>query len=149
VAARTVDNTPPTVTLVDPGSVLHGTVGLTSTTSDGTVKVQYRIAGASTWTDVCAAATCTWNTAALPDGVYDLRAVATDNAGLATTSAVVSARRVDNTAPTVSLTDPGSPLQGTVSLSGSATDAGSGLGAVKLQYAPTGTSTWTDVCAAA
>jgi hypothetical protein len=243
VAARTVDNTAPAVTLADPGSVLHGTVALSGTASDGSVKLQYRVASTGAWTDICAAATCNWNTAGVTDGLYDLRivstdaagnagtatlasrrvdntaptvaltdpgtplrgtvtlqstaadggsgvasvryeyrtspsgawagactaattpfscawatpsdgsydlrAIATDNAGLTTTSAVVSARKVDNTGPTLTFTDPGSPLSGTVALSGSATDAGSGVSSVKLQYAPAGTSTWTDICAAA
>jgi hypothetical protein len=243
VVARTVDNTAPAVTLADPGSVLHGTVALSATASEGTVKLQYRTAGTGAWTDICAATSCSWNTTGVADGLYDLRviatdaagnagtatltsrrvdntaptvtmtdpgaalrgtvalqssaadagsgiasvryeyrtsasgawtaactaaatpfscswstpadgsydlrAIATDNAGLTTTSATLSARKVDNTLPTVSFTDPGSPLSGTVALSGSATDAGTGVSSVKLQYAPSGTSTWTDVCAVA
>jgi hypothetical protein len=43
---------------------------------------------------------CSWNTTGVSDGGYDLRAVATDNAGNVTNSATVSNRLVDNTAPT-------------------------------------------------
>ena len=43
---------------------------------------------------------CSLNTTALTDGGYDLRAIATDVAGNATTSATVANRVVDNTAPT-------------------------------------------------
>ncbi len=55
-------------------------------------------------------------------------------------------RRVDNTAPTAGLTDPGSPLRQTVTLNATGTDAGSGVLNVAIQRAPTGTSTWTTIC---
>jgi chitinase len=48
---------------------------------------------------------------------------------------------------TVSLTDPGTPLIGTVSLTATATSQ-RGIASVKLQYAPTGTPDWVDVCTA-
>src|SRR5205085_10876114 len=80
VSSRTVDNTAPTVTLADPGSVLHGSVALSATSSDGTVKLQYRAFGGGSWTDICAAASCTWNTTAVDRRLDDLQAVATDAA---------------------------------------------------------------------
>jgi Big-like domain-containing protein len=145
------------VSLADPGTPLRGTVTLSATASSNqgiaSVRFQWAPAGTTTWTDACAAVasapyTCGFATTGVADGSIDVRALATDTAGYTRTS-TVSARRVDNTAPAVTLTDPGSPLSGSVSLSGSATDAGAGVSSVKLQYAPAGTSAWTDICAAA
>jgi hypothetical protein len=116
------------------------------------VRFQYAPAGTTTWTDACAATTspysCTWSTTALTDGLYDLRALATDNAGNATASATVSSRRVDNVAPTVSLTDPGSPLRGTVTVAATAADGG-GIANVQIQYRTSSSGTWTTICTAA
>ncbi len=53
---------------------------------------------------------------------------------------------VDNTAPTVTMTDPGTPLRGTVTLAATATDAHSGIAQVVIQRQASGASTWTDVC---
>jgi hypothetical protein len=79
------------------------------------------------------------------DRSYDLRVVATDLAGNTRTSSTVASRRVDNTGPTVALTDPGSPLTGTVKLSASASDP-SGVASVAIQRRPSGGSTWTTIC---
>jgi Bacterial Ig domain/Bacterial Ig-like domain len=156
VTSRRVDNTAPSVTVTDPGAAVGGTVTLQTTASDSgsgvaSVKYEYRTSPSGAWTTACTAASspfsCTWTTTALTDGLYDLRATATDAAGNATISAVVSARWVDNTAPsTPTLTNPGSPLSGTVTVSGTATDSGSGVASVRFQYAPAGTTTWTDAC---
>jgi len=69
-----------------------------------TVTYQRSPPGAGTWTTVAAA----WNTSAAPDGLYDLRVRVTDNAGNVATSAPVTNRRVDNSAPTLS-SPPASP----------------------------------------
>jgi chitinase len=58
----------------------------------------------------------------------------------------VANRRIDNTAPTAGITDPGSPLSGTVTLNATGTDGGSGVLNVKIQRSPTGAGTWTDIC---
>jgi hypothetical protein len=114
------------------------------------VKIQRSPAGAGTWTDVCTDTSspygCSFDSTAVSDGLYDFRAITTDDAGNTTTSATVTNRRVDNTAPTAGLTDPGSPLRQTVTLNATGTDGGSGVLNVKIQSAPTGTSTWTDIC---
>ena len=64
----------------------------------------YKLSTDSTWTPLPGA---TWDTLGLhlPDGRYDVRAVATDWAGNATTQSVTNVT-VDNQAPTVSTTTP-------------------------------------------
>ena len=69
-----------------------------------------RPAGAGTWTTIGTATgspyQVSWDTTGVADGLYDLRVVTTDNVGNTTTSATVANVRVDNTAPTGSLTAP-------------------------------------------
>jgi chitinase len=156
VTNRRVDNTAPTATMNDPGAYLGGTsVSLTAAGTDGgsgvaSVKIQRSPAGAGSWADVCTDTSspygCAFDSTAVSDGLYDFRAITTDNVGNTTTSSTVTNRRVDNTAPTAGLTDPGSSLRATVTLNATGTDGGSGVANVKIQRAPTGTSTWTDIC---
>jgi hypothetical protein len=155
VTNRLVDNTAPTAGITDPGTPLHQSVNVTLSGTDGgsgvaSVTLQSSPAGLNTWTDACSDTTspyaCSWDTTAVSDGLYDLRAVTTDNAGNATNSSTVTSRRIDNTAPTAGLTDPGSPLRQTVTLNATGTDGGSGVLTVQIQRAPTGTSTWTTIC---
>ena len=149
-----VDNTLPTVSLTDPGTPLSGTVTLTATAADAdsgvaTVTIQRAPAGGSTWTDVCVLSeapwSCAFTTTAVADGLYDLRAVAVDAAGNTRTSSMVANRRVDNTISSVSLTDPGSPLRGTVTLTANASSTG-GVASVRIQRSPASAATWTDIC---
>jgi chitinase len=155
VTNRRIDNTAPTAGMTDPGTPLAGTVTLSATGTDGgsgvaSVKIQRSPAGAGTWTDVCTDTTspysCSFDTTAVADGLYDLRAVSTDNAGNTTNSTVVANRRVDNTAPTATMTDPGTPLSGTITLGATGTDGGSGVANVRIQRSPAGAGTWIDVC---
>jgi len=156
VTNRRVDNTAPTAAMNDPGAYLRGTtVSLTATATDGgsgvaSVKIQRSPAGAGTWTDVCTDTTspysCTFDSTAVTDGLYDFRAISTDNATNTTTSTTVTNRQVDNTAPTAGMTDPGSPLTGTVTLNATGTDGGSGTSNVQIQRSPAGTGTWTTIC---
>jgi hypothetical protein len=150
-----IDNTAPSsATLNSPGTSLSGNVTLSGTAADAGSGIaswtgQYRLSGGSTWTDACSDTTasysCSWATAGVADGVYDLRSLATDQAGNTLGSTVRTSIRVDNVAPTVSLTDPGSPLVGTVTLNATAGDGG-GIASVTIQRAPTGSSTWTTIC---
>ena len=158
VANRRVDNTPPVSVMTNPGQYLRGNaipLAATSTDVGGSgvkqVTIQRAPANGSTWTDVCtdttAAYTCTLDstTAATPDGLYDFRAVATDNADNVTNSTVVEDRRIDNTAPVATMTDPGQYLRATVALAATATDTGgSGVASVKFQRSPANGNTWTD-----
>jgi chitinase len=146
---------PGSVIANDPGSPLRGGVTLSGSASDSgsgiaSLRFEYAPAGGSSWSTACVAPSapysCNLATPALADGLYDLRVVATDAAGNATTSSVVANRSVDNTAPTVTMGDPGGFLRGTVTLTATASDAGSDLATVRIQRAPTGSTAPTDVC---
>lgn len=142
------------VVLASPAEAVRGSIPLsTSLLGAGntlySVRVEYSLAGANKWSTLCLYVTapynCTWNTALTANETYDLRAVAV--AGLTTTySAVVTDITVDNQAPAVTMTDPGTPLSGVRTLAATSTDAHSGVAQVSLQYARTGTSTWVTVC---
>ncbi|MFF2842584.1 Ig-like domain-containing protein [Paenarthrobacter sp. NPDC057981] len=142
------------VVLASPAEAIRGNVPLSTTllgagNSIYTVRVEYSLAGANKWSIACpsilAPYNCTWNTALVANESYDLRAVAVS--GLTTTySAVITDITVDNLAPTVALTDPGTPLSGVRTLAATSTDAHSGVAQVSLQYARTGTSTWGTAC---
>ncbi|WP_436701128.1 Ig-like domain-containing protein [Nocardioides sp. BYT-33-1] len=134
------------VVLSPPGDVVRGSVSLRTTVhNDGllpwAVTVQYTTSGGSAWKTLCSGLStpfaCTWSTTAFGNESYDLRAVATSGLTSAT-SAVVSDVLVDNTAPTVTMTDPGSPLSGIAAFSATATDSASGVQQVVLQYAAAG-----------
>lgn len=149
-----VDNTRPTVTMTDPGTPLSGFRTFGATAADAgsgveSVTLQYSQGTTGTWKTLCtvnaAPWTCRYDTTALPGGTYSFRAVATDGAGLSTTSAVVANRVVDNTVSSVSLVDPGAYLSGSVTLTANA-NAPAGATSVRIQRAPTGSTTWTDVC---
>jgi hypothetical protein len=144
------------VQLGDPGDIVKGNVPLTATLFNAggvsySVQIQSALAGTTSFTTICTVATapytCTWATAGFVQGEsYDLRAVAKAGS-TTTTSGTVADVLVDNLAPTgVVMTDPGTPLRGTVSLAASATDAESGVAQVQLQYQRSGTSTWTTSC---
>ncbi|MDR6986932.1 signal peptidase I [Paenarthrobacter nitroguajacolicus] len=153
VRATTVANSF-TVVLATPAEAVRGNVQLSTSllgagTTIYTVRVEYSVAGANKWNTLClnlvSPYNCTWNTALFANETYDLRAVAV--AGLTTTySATVTDITVDNLAPTVALTDPGTPLSGTRTLAATSSDAHSGVSQVSLQYARTGTSTWSTAC---
>ncbi len=154
VADVLVDNLAPSVTMTDPGSPLSGTRTFAATATDAhsgvaEVVVQYAATGTSTWRTLCTVTAEPWScrasTAALPDGSYAFRAVATDVAGNTATSAAVTNRVVDNTVSSVSLEDPGAFLTGTVSLVANASST-AGVGSVRIQRAVSGTTTWVDVC---
>lgn len=156
-AGRKPDNTAPNLaTVADPGTNLRGNYQLNGSAGDATsgvasVRMQYSATGAGSWNEACADTTspfasCFWDTTLL-NGFYDVRAIVTDMAGNTTTSTVVANRRVDNTPPNTQLNDPGMYLRGTVTLTATGSDAGSGLGNLKVQYAPAGTGSWVDVCA--
>ncbi|HEY5059098.1 MAG TPA: Ig-like domain-containing protein [Gaiellaceae bacterium] len=104
----TVDSTPPSVALSDPGTPLSGTVTLQASSPDlDTARVEFQIspAGAGTWTTVATDATpptpysAAFDTTSVADGLYDFRAIAHDGVGNVSVPSVVTARRIDNTPP--------------------------------------------------
>jgi hypothetical protein len=155
VADVQVDNGAPSVAMTDPGSPLAGTVTFAATASDALsgvsgVALQYAPAGSSSFTTMCTVSSppysCRIDSKSFGgDALYDLRAIATDLAGNTTTSAVVRNRQVDNSISSVSMEDPGAYLTGTVTLTANANST-AGVTSVRIQRAPGGTSTWTDVC---
>lgn len=144
------------VVLTEPGDVVRGTVPLSATVHNAggltyTVRIEYSPAGTSSWKSICtglvAPYTCSWATtgSAYTNADYDLRAVATSGASTLT-SVVVADVLVDNLAPVVTMTDPGTPLRGTATFAATASDTHSGLAQVAIQYASTGSSTWKPLC---
>jgi signal peptidase I len=142
------------VVLTDPGDMVRGNVPLTVTLGNVgslsySVRVEYSVAGSSNWKTLCTKAsapyTCSWVTTGFANGDYDLRAISTSGS-TTFTSEVVADILVDNAAPSVIMQDPGTPLRGTVSLTATASDVNSGVASVVIQRAPSGSSTWTDVC---
>ena len=152
---RRVDNTAPTVAITDPGA-MRGMVTLAASTDDGAgtgvagVRYEYRVGGGP-WTEACTGSfapfACSWDTTAQPDGVYELRAIASDATGLAGTSPALADRRIDNTPPRApTLDDPGALLRGSVTLSGTAADGGAGIAGWTVQHRPAGSGAWSDAC---
>src|SRR5581483_4815133 len=140
----------PTATMTSPGANVRGTVTLGSTTSDAGSGVastvyQWSPAGLGTWTSL---AGTSWDTTGVTDGLYDLRVIATDNAGNQTTSAAVTSVRVDNTAPTATMTSPGANVRGTITLGSTTSDSGSGVASVQYQYSTAGAGSWNNTAAA-
>jgi hypothetical protein len=153
-AIRTVivDN-PPAPTLDDPGANVAGTVTLTASSQPDTTQVVFERSpvGAGTWTQIATDASAPFSadldTSALADGSYDLRVVATDGGSFNGTSSLRTSR-VDNTAPTVSVTDPvsGAVVGGpNVHLAGNATDLGSGIASVRFEQRAAGGGAFTAV----
>ncbi len=155
VVAVTVLNTA-TVTMADPGDNLRGNATVTATVAGygnqtlTSFRIEYSVADANSWTTICSTTTasslsCTWNTSALSN-TYDVRGYAVVSGKVYTD--IVPVVTVDNTAPTGSITSPGTgnTLSGTVSLVTNAADAHSGVATIALQYAPAGTTTWTAAC---
>ena len=113
----TVDNTDPTGSLTAPAdsAQVSGTVAVSSDSTDSGSGVdsalfERRPAGGGAWTaigtDTSAPYSVSWDTTPLGDGDYDLHVVTTDVAGNSFTSAIRTVS-VDNHAPTVSITAPG------------------------------------------
>ncbi len=158
------------VWLANPGSPLSGTVDLTAQVAAGNNVPDTITFAACPTSDDCEQDPGRWqtlsteapvldaagdanaqyelDTTTLPDGTYDLAASAEDAAGDAFTGSVVGQVVIDNSPPAVTLDDPGASLSGTVNLTASAQDSGSGVDSVKFEVAPAGTGNWTGVGAA-
>jgi hypothetical protein len=148
------DWTPPSVGVVDLGDAIRGIVHVAATAADGetsvaSVTLSYAPSGTTTWTTICtkvaAPYSCPLNTASLPEDEIDIRAVATDATGLSAID-VLEGVLVDNTAPAGSVGPLGSPLAGVVTVPATASDDGSGVASVAIQYSPSLFSSWTTIC---
>ncbi|PNI10497.1 signal peptidase I [Arthrobacter sp. AFG7.2] len=142
------------VVLNDPGEVVRGTTTLSASlyspgTSTYSVRVEYSLAGTNRWSTLCsnlaAPYNCAWNTAQFANDFYDLRAVAVSGT-VTRYSETVTDVLVDNGAPAVTLTDPGTALRGTTTFAAAASDPHSGVANVQFQYLRSGTSTWIPLC---
>lgn len=128
VTSGTWDATPPTVTMNSPGGQVSGMPTVTATARDNPgggiqhVTIQSRPAGGGVWSTLCtdekAPYECTWNTTPLSNGNYQLQAVATDTAGLSTTSVPVGVRVANSASGALVLFHPGEPVSGNVRLNG-------------------------------
>ena len=157
------DPTAPTGSVTAPVAAanVRGSVAVTSNSADagsGVNSAQFQTspAGAGTWSNLGAADTASpysvnWDTTTYTDGLYDLRVITTDNVGNTFTSATIANVRVDNTAPTGSITAPAANAfvgGASVAVSASSADAGSGVSSAQFQTSPHGASTWTNLGAA-
>ncbi|HEX4526832.1 MAG TPA: Ig-like domain-containing protein, partial [Gaiellaceae bacterium] len=139
----TVDNTAPTVVLSAPPSTNAGaSLSATGTADIQSVTYAYSPHAAGTWTAIGTVSSpfaTSWATASLPEGAYDVRAIATDGGGNAGTD--VSTVLVDRTSPTATLIQPanGTTVGGTsVALVASASDDSAGVASVVFGYRPNG-----------
>ena len=159
----TADPTAPTGSVTAPAAAanVRGSVAVTSNSADagsGVNSAQFQTspAGAGTWSNLGAADTVTpyattWDTTTFTDGLYDLRVITTDNVGNTFTSATIANVRVDNTAPTGSITAPAANAfvnGASVAVSANSADAGSGVSSAQFQTSPHGANTWTNLGAA-
>ena len=121
------------------------------------VSIELAPAGTSEWRPLCGPLTPNlwentnqWNTASglYADGSYELRAKLADGSTPpnATTTAAITVV-VDNTPPSGSVSAP-SKLEGDQTVSGTASDSGSGVASWQLQIAAEGSSEWTSACPA-
>jgi hypothetical protein len=149
----TVDNFAPSVTISAPPANVSGSIGLSASADGDTVQVSFerRPAGGGGWTSIGTAVSAPWsvafNTAAVADGNYELRAIAVDAGANSGTSSVVGTR-IDNTLPTGLLTVPGSgnTVGGNATpLGATASDAGSGLASVTWQARQSGAGGFGDI----
>ena len=151
-ATVVVDN-PPAPTLGDPGANLAGTVTLNAASQADTAQVVFERspAGAGTWTaiatDTSAPFSANFDTTSVGDAAYDLRVVATDLGGFDGTSPLRTGL-VDNTAPSVSVSDPaeGALVGGAnVHVAAASSDVGSGVASVSFEQRPAGSGAFTAI----
>jgi chitinase len=150
VSNRNVDNYALSVTLTDPGP-MSGSESLTATAANASgglqsLTIQHRAPGATSWIDVCTGSTtpgtCNLDTTTLPNGERELRAVARDNSNHVAQTVAIT-RTVDNTPPTATPDIPPSG-SGTVTMTATAQDDGSGIAYVAFEALYMGT--WYEFC---
>lgn len=146
------DYYPPRVALTSPGATVNGIIAVSATASDtgsgvAQVVLQYAASGSTTWTGLCTDTTspysCSWDTATVADGDYQLRAIATDKVGTSTTSAVVATKVANPAAVTLSTVP--EVVRGTVPLSATVTGAAGRAVSSAFQFRVADTAGWTTV----
>ena len=132
-----------------------GEAGVGETFSSATVEIAP--AGSSSWKTLCGPLTpglggtfeCAWETSAgaYPDGAYLLRArLSSANPSEAVTTASTDVE-VDNTPPSGTLTfEAAHSYSGLATVTGTASDSGSGVAAWQLELEREGSSEWTSAC---
>ena len=146
----TVDNSAPTVQLSAPAATNgDAALGASGSADIASVQYAYRPHGGGSWTTIASTGApfgTTWSTNGLPEGEYDVQVTATDGGG--NTGTATGTVLVDRTAPTVSLTAPAAEATvggSAVALSGSASDAASGVDTVVYGYRPHGSGSFTTI----
>ncbi|MEO9175764.1 MAG: Ig-like domain-containing protein, partial [Gaiellales bacterium] len=150
-----VDNSAPSVSLDAPGAgtLVSSTLDLAASASDAGIGVDHvrfelRPAGGA-WQALGSDSDAPFHIvspAAVGDGAYDVRSIATDSLGneAATPATAIV---IDRTAPVSALDVVPASVSGTLALSATASDAGSGVGRVTFEFAVAGSSTWQSILA--
>ena len=146
IVTTRVDNTAPSGAVTAP--LAGATVGSSGTTltagavdaGSGVATVEFRVDGTSIGSVSAAPWQLSWNASATASGSHTIDAVVSDAAGNSTTTAGVPIT-VDSTPPTVTLTDPGALLSGTVTLAATSPDPDTVD--VAFQISPAGAGIWT------
>jgi hypothetical protein len=135
-----IDRTPPDAVIdsgpSDPTSATSATFTFSASEASSTFQCQLDGGGYSS----CASPR---TVSGLTPGSHTLQVKATDPLGNAG-SATAFTWKIDTTAPTVGLDDPGAALRGVVNLSATASDAG-GIRSVRFERSPAGAGTWTTI----
>ncbi len=142
------------------GANLRGSVTVSSNSADtggagvAAAVFEYSVLSTGPWTAIGTDTTSpygvAWDTTGVPDNQYYLRVTTTDGAGNSFSSVATAVQvRVDNTAPTGSLTAPanGAFVKGSAVVVSSNSDDGTGSGVANatFQYKPAAGSTWTTI----
>ena len=161
IAATSAGNPVGSVGFVRPS----GTYKIYANASDASSSVSTVTANVNNVTTGQTAVTLTHSVAGVTIGAttyHYISAELTANAGLSSGSksftvtaidaasnssgAVSASVTSDTSAPSSTMTDPGSPLRLTVSLGATASDSESGIASVTIQRSPANANTWTNVC---
>jgi hypothetical protein len=150
-----VDNTAPVGSLDAPaaGALVSSSLSLAATANDagsGTAQVRFELRPAGGgWQALGTDGDAPFrlvSPAAVADGAYDVRSVATDVLGNESVTPA-TAILIDRTAPAATLDAVPATVSGTLALGASVSDAGSGAGRVTFQFAVAGSDTWQPILA--
>lgn len=150
VLSAAADWVPPRVSIVNLPVQVSGTQTLQAQASDefgtgvASVTIETRPAGSGAWTGLCTVSSapyqCSWNTSGLGSGSYEVRARATDRAGLVGTSDIV---RTSVANGRLVLDHPGHPVFGSPTLT--ARMSGWVLHTLRIEYRESG-GRWQHLC---